>query len=60
MVARMRLEMGTDPKIVATGGLAELMASVSNSIDAVKPDLTLLGLRIISREMTPGSAFDKA
>ncbi len=51
VVARMRREMGTDPKIVATGGLAELIAGVTDSIDTVNRDLTLEGLRIISDEM---------
>ena len=51
VVTRMRREMGTDPKIVATGGLAELIAGVTDSIDTVNRDLTLEGLRIISDEM---------
>lgn len=51
VAARIRKEMGTDPKIVATGGLAELMAGVTESIDTVNGDLTLEGLRIISEEM---------
>lgn len=55
VVARMRREMGTDPKIVATGGLAELIAGVTDSIDTVNRDLTLEGLRIISDEMNAGA-----
>lgn len=51
VVKRMRREMGTDPKVVATGGLAELLAGVTDSIDTVNRDLTLAGLRIISEEM---------
>jgi type III pantothenate kinase len=47
MVARMKQEMKTDPKVVATGGLAVLMAGVAGSIGAVEPNLTLEGLRII-------------
>ena len=48
MVARMKTEMGIDAKVIATGGLAGLMHQVSESIEAVEPDLTLEGLRIIS------------
>ena len=51
MVERMKREMGTDPKVVATGGLAELIRNVSNTIEAVEPLLTLHGLRIIAEEI---------
>jgi type III pantothenate kinase len=48
IVRRMKAEMGTDPRIVATGGLASLISHVSETIEIVEPDLTLEGLRIIS------------
>jgi type III pantothenate kinase len=48
IVSRMKVEMGTDPKIVATGGLASLISHVSETIEIIEPDLTLEGLRIIS------------
>ena len=48
IVKRMKAEMGTDPKIVATGGLASLISHVSETIETIEPDLTLEGLRIIS------------
>ncbi len=51
MVARMKTEMGAEAKIIATGGLAPLIAGVSLSIEAVDQSLTLDGLRIISREI---------
>jgi len=51
MVKRMKTEMGSDPKIIATGGLAELMYQVSETIETVEPDLTLEGLRIISNSL---------
>ena len=51
MVNRMRNEMGTHPKIIATGGLADLICKVSETIEAVEPNLTLEGLRIISNSM---------
>ncbi len=47
IVRRMKIEMGTAPKVVATGGLSDLMADVCDSIEEVEPSLTLEGLRII-------------
>ncbi|MBW1753896.1 MAG: type III pantothenate kinase, partial [Deltaproteobacteria bacterium] len=51
MVKRMKAEMGSNPKIIATGGLAELMHQVSESIEVVEPALTLEGLRLISNRL---------
>ncbi len=51
MVARMKVEMNAEPTIIATGGLAPLIAGVSLTIEAVDQSLTLNGLRIISREI---------
>jgi len=48
IVARMKAEMKSNPKIIATGGLAPLISHVSDTIEVVEPDLTLEGLRIIS------------
>lgn len=48
IVRRMKTEMGTDPKVIATGGLAELLFDVCGTIEAVEPALTLEGLRIIA------------
>lgn len=51
MVKRMTREMGTNPRVIATGGLADLMCQVSETIEAVEPNLTLEGLRIISNRL---------
>jgi type III pantothenate kinase len=51
MVQKMKREMGTNPTIVATGGLAPLMKDVTDSIEKLEPNLTLEGLRIISTQM---------
>ncbi len=48
VVRRMKKEMGGSPRVIATGGLAELLSKVAETIDSVEPDLTLEGLRIIS------------
>jgi len=47
MVARFRAELGDDMKVVATGGLAEVVAKETDVIDIISPWLTLDGLRII-------------
>jgi type III pantothenate kinase len=47
MVARFRSELGSDMKVVATGGLAEVVAKETDVIDIISPWLTLEGLRII-------------
>jgi type III pantothenate kinase len=52
MVSRMKVELGDAVKVIATGGLAALMGSTATCIDAVEPDLTLEGLRIIADELS--------
>jgi len=47
MVARIQKELGEKAKVVATGGVAELIAKETKVIDVVNPHLTLIGLRLI-------------
>lgn len=47
MVARFRSELGSDMKVIATGGLAEVVAKETKVIDVIAPWLTLDGLRLI-------------
>lgn len=47
LVERMRAELGGPAHVVATGGLAELIAAETDAIQVVEPDLTLIGLRMI-------------
>lgn len=47
MVARFRAELGSDMKVVATGGLAETVAKETKVIGIIAPWLTLEGLRLI-------------
>lgn len=47
IVSQMKKELGGTAKVVATGGLAVIIAPAAKSIDLVEPMLTLEGLRII-------------
>ena len=47
MVERIRKELGSHAKVVATGGLARRIANESEAIEEVAPFLTLDGLRIL-------------
>ncbi len=47
IVRRMKEELGKDAKVVATGGLANLIAKQSKAIDVVEPFLTLDGLYML-------------
>jgi type III pantothenate kinase len=47
IVSRMKSENNTDPTVIATGGLATLIANECDVIDIVDPDLTLKGLLLI-------------
>jgi type III pantothenate kinase len=47
IVERMKSELGADAKVVATGGLAELVAPETKTITDVRPDLTLQGLQLL-------------
>ncbi|HEV2260802.1 MAG TPA: type III pantothenate kinase [Candidatus Rubrimentiphilum sp.] len=45
LVARIRKELGVDAKVIATGGMAEVVAKHTGIIGAVNPHLSLFGLR---------------
>ena len=47
IVRRMKAELEAEAKVIATGGLANLIAQQSRTIDIVEPFITLEGLRII-------------
>ncbi len=47
IVGRIREELGAEAPVVATGGLADLVAPHSRTIETVDPFLTLDGLRLV-------------
>ena len=53
LVQRMRQELDGDVKVVATGGLAEQMRQIAQSIQQVNPNLRLEGLRMIWEQAHP-------
>lgn len=58
IVSRFKLELGQEAKVIATGGLAEMIASESRTIEMINPLLTLEGLRLLwernQRPQPPG------
>jgi type III pantothenate kinase len=47
IVDRIRGELGVDARVIATGGLADVIAPHARTIERVDPDLTLEGLRLV-------------
>ncbi|GJM15642.1 MAG: type III pantothenate kinase [Thermodesulfobacteriota bacterium] len=47
IVKKIKSEMNTEPRVIATGGSAELIAKESESIESVDNFLTLKGLKLI-------------
>ena len=55
LIARLKEELGDKPKIIATGGMAEMVSKWVPEIEIVNPRLTLEGLRIIYQLNRSGS-----
>lgn len=51
IVSRMRAELGSDAKVVATGGLAGVVAAHTTAVSEVNQHLSLLGLRLFHRSL---------
>lgn len=47
LVERLKAEVDGAPKVIATGGMAQILAEWTQVIDVVNPDLTLEGIRIL-------------
>jgi type III pantothenate kinase len=59
MLERIKTELRVEPKVVATGGQARLVARGSKHIQHVDELLTLTGLRYIWEKNNPGDAVAK-
>ena len=53
LVKRIQAELGGHARVIATGGLAGLIAAETDAIEAVEPDLVLVGLRLIYERNRP-------
>ncbi len=56
LVARIGAELGGPAMCIATGGLADVIAGETRVIEAVDPELTLHGLRLVWERNEAGSA----
>ena len=52
LIARIRAEFDHPLRVVATGGLAPLLAEGTTVIEVVDPDLTLDGMRLLAQRNT--------
>ncbi len=52
---RLKRELGYPCRVIATGGLARLIAPLTESIEEVDDDLTLTGLRLLYERNAPGT-----
>lgn len=53
IVRRIQQEIGEFPLVIATGGLAQTIVPISHTIQEVRPNLTLEGLKLLYDRMTP-------
>lgn len=54
ILSRMFEELGSRPKVIATGGLARVISAQAKLVDEVDDDLTMEGLRILYERNKPG------
>lgn len=52
MVHKLSLEFPASPQVIATGGMAEILATYSDSIKTIDPMLTLKGLQLLHEKNT--------
>jgi type III pantothenate kinase len=60
LVTRLKKELGYPVRVVATGGLARLIAPETETIETVDDDLTLTGLRLIHERNEHAAGTSKA
>ena len=53
MLLIIKTELGKDCKVIATGGLSEILTPLKNTIYSVDRHLTLTGIRLITEANVP-------
>ncbi len=53
LLTRVKNEIGNDPKVIATGGFAALVAENTSQIDIVDENLLLYGLQMLHKRLYP-------
>ena len=56
LVRRIFAQLGYEAPVIATGGLASVVARHSDTIDEVNPELTLEGLRLLAEKAAADAA----
>lgn len=56
LIRRFREELGAEATVIATGGIARLLAPACTEVEHVAPDLTLTGIRLIWERQRSGAA----
>ena len=59
IIKRIKKQLNVNPKVIATGGFASLLADESETIDYVDPHLTLNGLYLIYQKNKQKSELEK-
>jgi type III pantothenate kinase len=59
IVKRIRTELGAHARVIATGGLAKIVAAHTTIIEAVEPSLVLDGIRLILERLEGGKPQGK-
>lgn len=54
LISKIKDQIGCSPQVVATGGLAEIIAAACESITQIHPTLTLIGISILYEENRAG------
>ena len=53
LIDKLSKEMGSSPKVIATGGMAKFIVSLSKKIEKIDPYLTLEGLYYLWKQKKP-------
>jgi type III pantothenate kinase len=58
IITRMKKELGPNTRVIGTGGQAPFIAQDTKLIETVDPNITLDGLKLVSRQALPSLTAD--